>query len=331
MKTGEEFKACFERELLPELRKLEEKRKTIVKKIILLSLTIVIPLLVFAIPSTLVYLSVENEVCCFAGVFLPALIALAVWRFKFNEYRSEYVREFKREVMDKIVKFIDPNLNYHPDQGVSRQTFKSSRIFLDRVDRFSSEDMVAGRIGKTLMHFSEMHALEKHETRDSKGRRHTHYETIFRGIFFTADFNKKFKGTTIVLPDTAEGMFGSVIGKALQSKNILRPDLIKLEDPEFEKYFVVYGDDQLEARYILSTSLMARLTDFRKKTGRKIYISFNRENIMVAIPYKKNLFEPRLFKTILEYAPVEEYFKDLSLVVGIVEDLNLNTRIWTKK
>ena len=28
---------------------------------------------------------------------------------------------------------------------------------------------------------------------------------------------------------------------------------------------------------------------------------------------------------------VKEYFEDFHLFIGIVEDLNLNTRIWTKK
>ena len=47
--------------------------------------------------------------------------------------------------------------------------------------------------------------------------------------------------------------------------NFSRPPLVKLEDPEFEKHFVVSGEDQVEARYILSTCLMQRLTDFRNK------------------------------------------------------------------
>ncbi|MFT5169968.1 MAG: hypothetical protein ACI8Q2_000583, partial [Candidatus Omnitrophota bacterium] len=44
-----------------------------------------------------------------------------------------------------------------------------------------------------------------------------------------------------------------------------------------------------------------------------------------------NLFEPRIFKTLLDFKPIEEYFEDLSFAIGIVEDLNLNTRIWSKE
>ncbi|MHC4648718.1 MAG: DUF3137 domain-containing protein, partial [Planctomycetota bacterium] len=106
---------------------------------------------------------------------------------------------------------------------------------------------------------------------------------------------------------------------------------IKLEDPEFERHFAVYGNDQIQARYILSTSLMARIVDFKKKTNRKIYLSFVGSRVFVAVSYSKNLFEPRLFRTILDFELVQEYFEDLQLAIGIVDDLNLNTRIWSKE
>ena len=51
----------------------------------------------------------------------------------------------------------------------------------------------------------------------------------------------------------------------------------------------------------------------------------------MAIPYSKDLFEPRVFQTILDFKPIHEYYEDLTLAVSIVDDLNLNTRIWTKE
>ena len=45
----------------------------------------------------------------------------------------------------------------------------------------------------------------------------------------------------------------------------------------------------------------------------------------------KNLFEARLFKSVVDYSYMEENLKFLTLLTEIVEDLNLNTRIWTKQ
>lgn len=329
MKNPEELKAYYERELLKDLKELDGRRK----KTLLLLMAYTMAVAAMAVLSIgllggLYYASCPCLPC--AIVLIPMLLLIALG-LGYHKIKSRYVKGFKEKIMTKIVKFIDPGLEYSYENYIPRDSYMKSGIFLTNPDLYSGEDYVSGVVGKTKIEFSEIHAQEKHETRDSKGHRHTHYSTIFRGVFFIADFNKNFKGRTLVLPDVAEKMFGSMVGSVLQSKNIMRPPLVKLEDPEFEKYFVVYGEDQVEARYILSTSLMQRITDFRKKTGRKLYLSFVDNNVMIAIPSGKNLFEPRLFRSIADYKQIEEYHQNLALFTGIVDDLNLNTRIWGKQ
>lgn len=147
-------------------------------------------------------------------------------------------------------------------------------------------------------------------------------KTVFKGLFFQADFNKKFKGKTVVLP--------AVLDYKIQVLNQNRGQVIKLEDPEFSNLFVVYGNDQVEARYILSTSLMEKLVRFRKKARRNIYVSFVESKIYIAVEYAEDLFEPLLFKSMLSFARIREYFEILQLMIGVVEELNLNRRIWSK-
>ena len=153
---------------------------------------------------------------------------------------------------------------------------------------------------------------------------------LFKGLFFRARFNKSFKGRTVVLPGIAEQFLG-VVGRAIQSWNQGRGELIQLEDPEFERFFAVYGDDQIEARYILSTSLIARLTDLKKKAGRDVYVAFVRNTIYIAIQYEEDLFEPKLLSSMLSFKPIREYYENLRLMLDIVEDLKLNRRIWKQE
>ena len=71
-------------------------------------------------------------------------------------------------------------------------------------------------MGDTHVRFSMVDAEEKIEdTRthtDSDGHTHTetttHYETIFCGLLFTADFNKQLAGATIVNPGAGESFRG---------------------------------------------------------------------------------------------------------------------------
>jgi len=74
-----------------------------------------------------------------------------------------------------------------------------------------------------------------------------------------------------------------------------------------------------------------KIVDFKKKTNRPIYLSFVGSKVFVAVSYTRNLFEPKLFRTLLDFGLLQEYFEDLRLAAGIVEDLNLNTRIWSKE
>ncbi|MBK9503984.1 MAG: DUF3137 domain-containing protein [Bacteroidetes bacterium] len=52
-----------------------------------------------------------------------------------------------------------------------------------------------------------------HKTSD-RPQREIHYVTIFKGLFFIADFNKHFNGNTYVLSDFGERFLGG-FGKML--------------------------------------------------------------------------------------------------------------------
>lgn len=324
MKPAEPFQEFYRADLLPHLEQMEQKRQQIVGRLTRAGFTVGgVTLAVAAVVAVLA----RNAAIALA----PLIIGAIVWAVIFAQTTKGYVAEFKQNVIGRIVTFVDPGLTYQPNACIPQYVYGASQIFLTHPDRYQGEDMVSGTIGQTAIKFSELHSEYKTETTDSKGRRQTHWHTIFKGIFFVADFNKHFQGETVVLPDVAQKLFGR-LGQTLQSLNVSRKgDLVRLEDVEFEQAFVVYSDDQVEARYLLSPSLMARIVDFRNRTGHEIYLSFVASNIYVAISHSKNMFEPKLFASVLDPKLAQEYLEDLMLAIRIVEDLNLNTRIWTKQ
>jgi hypothetical protein len=241
----------------------------------------------------------------------------------------DYRGGFKMIILRKMVAFVGPGLDYLPQQGISKELFTAAGLFKQGIDRYSCEDMIQGKIDKTQLMFSEVHAEYK-TTSGSGKNRHTEWHTIFKGIFFIADFNKNFHGRTVVLPDTAEKLFGT-FGQTLQSWSSSYGQLVKLEDVEFEKEFVVYSTDQVEARYILSPALMERILHFQRKLQTKIYLSFLGSKVFGAIAIEKNLFEPKVFSSVLDFDVIAEYYAQLQPGIGVVDELNLNTRIWTKE
>ncbi len=319
MKTLEDLREFYNTTLLADLEVLERQRKDVVRKFGYVGIVV----LCVAIVGVLFLGSsmAGQPLVILFPIVLSAIIGGVICYF----LSKGYVTEFKSVVMRKIIHFIDEGLSYSQESYVPKSVFMTSKIFTRKPNRYKGDDLVVGKVGETSIKFSELNAVYESGSGKNKSR-----YTVFKGLFFIGDFNKHFAGQTVVLPDTAEKLFGR-LGQKLQSLNVFRGQLVKLEDPEFERHFVVYGDDQIEARYILSTSLMKRIVDFKEKTRKKIYLSFIGSMVFVAIWYTKNLFEPRIFRTLLDFEPIKEYFGDLQLVIGIVDDLNLNTRIWSKR
>ncbi|MFZ3052526.1 MAG: DUF3137 domain-containing protein, partial [Sulfuricurvum sp.] len=226
-----------------------------------------------------------------------------------------------------LIGAIDSNLLYNPDFMISQHLFERSQLFNHKVDRYNGNDYVKGSIDGVPLEFSDVHA--EYQTKDSKGR--TQWQTLFRGLFLVAEFNKYFKSKTVILPDQAEKNFGTLIGGWLQSINFSRDDLIRLDDPEFEKAFVVYGNDPIEARYILSHSMMKRILEFQKKITHPLFVSFVHNHIHIGIGTKKDLFEPAVFTSLLDFKQAMEYINTLRYTIGLVEELKLNEKLWSKE
>ena len=315
----------YERDLKPDLTKLEAKRIEIRNR----------SLLIGAI--SLVVIAIAGGFFGQAGFIVSGILAVIIGAVVTSGPMSEYRQQFKEQLIGRLIATYHPGIDYDPHRGISRNEFQQSQIYRHRIDRYKGEDLLTGIVEKTAFRFSEVHAEYKTTTTDSKGRRRTHWHTIFFGLFLVADFNKSFAGLTLVVPDQAERHFGG-IGKMLQSwgaKLGAQPgELVKLEDPEFEQLFAVYAADQVEARYILSTSLMQRLVAFQKQMNKPIALSFVNANLHLAISTRKNYFEPPSIWTgsaMLALEDVKEYLADLKMAQDIIEDLNLNLRIWGKQ
>lgn len=274
----------------------------------------------------------------YANIFVLVGLGISL-AYIYSYLFRDFVDNFKSSVIKKIVSFIDEGLVYSRNGCVSESYFIESGIFTRIPSRTNGEDLVSGMIGSTRIEFSELHTeyriehwdndLEYYRNDDSRetdwlGRRRTNtYHTLFRGLFFVAHINRRFNAKTVVLPDLAESLLAG-IGSKLQSLNLNRGQLVRMDDAEFEKSFVVYSDDQRETCVILDADMMKRIIELKNRVARKIYLSFTGSMVCVAIASQRGFLEPRIFRTLLDYNLFEDYFKYLSVAIGIVDGLGLN-------
>ena len=307
--------------MYPELKTLEEKRLAIVAK--LKKTIIVLIILGFG----LCYFLIQGRFFIpLHAALLSAMLSFLIYSFIYRNEIAGYKSLFKDQIIEKIIYFINPSLAYDKTNYIEEEAFTHSGIFPQDYDRYSGNDLVHGMIDGVNIRFSSLHVEKKQSDKNGKEEWHT----LFQGLFFEVDFNKNFKGKTFIFPDFAERTLG-IFGAWIQKLNVSKGELIRLDHSEFEKLFVVYGDDQIESRYILSHALMERIVDFQHKTGKQLSLSFIHSKMYLCIDYTKELFEPILSKSLLEFAHIKDYFELLALFIGVVDAFKLNEKIWSKR
>ncbi len=314
-------------DVLPELQQLEQDRliyRARHRTYLMIGIIPLAVLLVGGLLSGLIFVTFPIAIVWF-------IISGILYYFKAGKLGNAYRDSYKASVLPPLIQAVDPNLKYDAKLGISSSSFVNTELFTTRPDRYHTEDLVHGTYGKTYLQLAEIDAEEKRTRRDSNGDRETYYVTIFDGILLIADFHKHFQGRTFIFPDKAEKTFGN-FGRFFQKmEGRSETGLLRMEDPEFEKAFAVYSTDEVEARYILSTAMMRRILDMRSRFGKDVRVSFKDSCLMLAVPHHKPFLEPNRKVPATDTSQIQDLLFHLRYFLDTIEELDLNTRIWTKQ
>jgi hypothetical protein len=320
MTSDDKLKELFERELKQPLAETAAVRQNMRKNSLL-----AIPFLVMAVVMLFVpflWLRITGSVV----FLLIAIYQLAVSQ----HYYSKLVPFYRNTLVLKLVELVNPEYIYSTKEWFDVNLFNDSELYTRKATRCQDGIMIVGEVEKTPFYFAEVHAEYLQELEDGKET----YASLFYGLLFVADFNKHLQGRTFVVPDK------DLKENLLTSKEIkTHPhygQLVKLENPEFERIFSVYGDSQQEARYVLTPAMMEAMTNIYKQYKRKMYFSFVGSHVYCAVSFMSGIALTRVFyppgkKTTTNLDDLKEPYKLLELSELIIKEMNLNTRIWTKK
>ncbi|SFB75387.1 Protein of unknown function [Flagellimonas taeanensis] len=293
-------------------------------------------------------------------VFLILYWALYfVFMTKANRIGITY-KQLEMDVLQPILDNITPGLKFSPQKQITSEAITKSELIPTYTQAPGTKNkqqkvynmstgLAAGKVGDTSIVMGDVKIINQsffgsyfmyipflvhlhvayNYLRPWFSKNHSIDQTgySFMGMYAIIDFNKKINGSTIVLPDKLEKKIG-YLAKIVQSLKLNRKQLINLEHPEFENEFVVYGTDQVEARYILSTAFMERITFLKRKMDRPIMLSFHGDKLYMAIQHPDGFFSLPQGKDLIRSNAFESFAENISNVLGIVEDLNLNSKIW---
>lgn len=212
-----------------------------------------------------------------AGLSVALVGGLYWW---VTQPKRQYAKAYKQEILPKLANLFG-EFRYMLDGQIELYKMWPSKI-LPRHDRYKSEDHFSGTYKGVDIEFSE---IDFQQRRRSKNR--TRYVSVFKGLAILLDMkSKKFYGHTLLDKDRSK------ISEWFKEKSnkLKRANLV---DPEFEKMFDVYTNDQVEARYLIDPVMMERLKGLQEEyQGQSMTAAFYDSKMLVLIQSKYNYFEP---------------------------------------
>lgn len=311
--TRSDFDPHYRAKILPKVQEFERRRVLALQR--LRSHTLI------AVPAGLVgaclilYVAFWHmpdgaiDITIFLGVSM--VLGLFYWAVRPVMQYSESVKE---QIFPLIFDYFGQDYAYSPVSPLTVSSLKPSGI-IPSFDREKSSDYVRGLYKNVKLELVE---TELTETRGSGKDRRT--VTVFKGLLVVLDAHKKFKGRTLVKKD--HGFMNWAVNGFSDLERV------KLEDPEFEKMFEVFGSDQVEARYLLTTSFMERL----KKLGGIfeadwVQCSFYDSRLLIMIPMEKDYFETAsVFEPATFIEEINRVLTEMKTLFDIVDTLKLNER-----
>ena len=111
-------------------------------------------------------------------------------------------------------------------------------------------------------------------------------------------------------------------------KNKDKFDKAKTEDVIFDKRFKIHTQDQVEARYLITTGFMERLNELKLAFGTKnIKCSFFDNKIMIAIQTHRDLFElGSLYKTCPTNKDIKRFYHEMLAIQKLITHLKLTNK-----
>lgn len=304
-----------------DVQELDEIRKKIRNNDIFLIIVIFFTLILVIKSMSAKFLSLD-----FIGIIGLQLIVIEVlvMGFRIGKMKKVYRKLYKDKYVVGALNNVFDNLNYLPDKGISWNTIAMTGM-MNMGDTYTSEDYVSGTYKNVGFTQSDVHIQRREEHVDSEGHRTTHYVTTFKGRWMIFEFNKKFKADVQI---SQKGFSNSRVGK-LFAKKEERFKRVKLESETFNKKFNVFAQNEHDAFYIITPSLMSRLEKLVSGVRGKFLFCFVDNLLHIGLDNGKDSFEPpSVFKKFNEEEIISNVLSDIKPITTLIEELNLDNDLF---
>lgn len=298
----------YTNDLRGPLSRLERRRKQILWKSLLLALGL-------TVANVLVFLVMEgNEKSLAAFTTVGSLVWLAYFALSED---ARWANDFKTTVIPRLLNRIEPSLAYSPEGKIESRMFDATCLYeFSQMFDYDGEDLVTGMLGGVPVSFCEL--------RVTSGSSRSGRKTRFRGMFLVAEVDVGINDPVWLLPQDYVNMrdkFGPVshlLSGVLNRMSQRSGEEFELDDSEFMDLYSVVAEDGQTAARLLTKDLRGKLIDLRRCFGGEVRVSFQPNQIAVALSTEGGHFEPRLTKSVLSNDVARRFAEDVSHALRIV-------------
>ncbi len=265
------------------------------------------------------------------SIFIEALNLLLLGTIFLSAYNVKLKKDFEKTLKKKVMPVICScfgNITWTDiPPNIDADVYKRINLIPD-YNTIKSDDCFTGHYHNTD------YVIEEFKAREGSSSNNIFINDLIEGLFalYSGDYNERlvFKGAVVTVK-----MHKSFNGKTIimsDSKFHHSPskDLhhTELEDIEFEKRFDVYTDDDVEARYLITPSLMERLNNMKLAfNAETISVAFNNAKIYIALHTGKDLFSiGSLKKQVCDYEQFKTMFEEIYSIVRLIDYFKLDQK-----
>lgn len=335
------FYKKYEKEITPYIEKYEKERIKEICKLIILPTIIILILALYQFNTVL-------AIAIYGGFF--------IFRYFKNKYfcgNKKFKSLVKKDLLPKILESLEGISWCSGKETISDETIRKSQLF-ESYNIRENDDAFTGEYKGVTFKVSETNLSYE----SGSGDDHT-VSNVFKGIIILIDSNKEIKAHTKIQPKMDKKteiictlllvfLWGSLLYYAISNESYFISCIflfsgtisiislfshsnkeMNLEDPDFNKKYIVTTEDQVEGRYLITTGFMDRFKNLQTAFGTKnVKCAFFDNKIMFALHTNKDFFELSggLFHSLKHPKQVKSFYEETTAIYDIIDYFKLDEK-----
>ena len=241
-------------------------------------------------------------------IIVLLMIDALIYGIMTSKIHSGYLKLYKKEIVENILKNFFEKVNYNPDGDMPKNIYNENKEY-EYYDIYYSDDYMEGIIdNKYSIQMADVTTQEEEETRNSKGETETRVITLFSGLFAKINLKKSIEGKLVIK----------------HNNSIMREERLEMDSNEFEKYFDVSTSDKIKGMQLLTHDIMELLVEFRVQNEITYDLVIENNNMYIRLD-TGSLFESSFnSKKVIDERLTKKYYDAVEFIYSLAKTMIKN-------